>query len=71
MPRYDAGYERERLARELADWKASGFIDSRIAQRWDRRVKRLARVAKRPLAEMREDLERDAEAILAECDEAR
>ena len=62
----DAGEEREALARELAAWMAAGYRESRQAWRWHRGTRCLARVAGLPVAEVVEDLQRDAEALAEE-----
>ena len=63
---YDALAEREKLAYALAAWKTAGWTDSKKAEWWHRRVRRLARACAMPLSKVMADLERDAEAILAE-----
>lgn len=65
---YDAGAEREALAHELARWKAAGFIASERAWRWHRRVRRLAVICRLPLAEVKVNLDTDADGILANDD---
>ena len=55
-----------RIARELAAWMAAGYRESRQAWRWHRRTRFLARVARLPVAEVVEDLQRDAEALAAQ-----
>jgi len=63
---YDAGREREALARDLADWLMGGFWPSAKAQRWWRRVRRLARTVHYTVPGMVADLDADARAIMAE-----
>jgi hypothetical protein len=65
MQTYDAGYEREALANDLARWKAAGFIASASAWRWERRLRRLAKATGFPLAEVRAEINTDADLILS------
>jgi len=67
MKTYDAGDERETLARELADWKAAGFTDSGRAWRWHRRVRRLAKACGMTVEAVTADLNADVESILTEA----
>ena len=61
MRTYDAGLEREWLAERLASWQARGCIESAAAERFNRRVRRLARVVgwsrDRVLAQAQSDAE--------------
>jgi hypothetical protein len=61
MTNYDAGLEREWLAERLASWQARGFIESAVADQFNRRVRRLARVVgwsrDRVLAQAQSDAE--------------
>jgi len=63
---YDAGRQRETLARDLADWMAAGFWPSAKARRWWRRLRRLARATGQTEDAAYADLEADAAAIMAE-----
>ena len=63
---YDALAEREQLAHALAAWKTAGWTDSRKAEWWHRRARRLARACALPLSKVMGDLDRDAEMIMAE-----
>jgi hypothetical protein len=65
MAIYDAGLERERLATALADWQARGFVPPESARRFDRRLKRLARVVGISRDELLNEIKTDAEAIQA------
>ena len=62
---YDAYEERQKLAQDLADWLMAGFWPSPKAQRWWRRVRRLARATGQTQTGAYADLRADAEAILA------
>jgi len=68
MKTYDAGNERETLARELADWKAAGFMDSGRARRWHRRTRRLAKACGMTRDFVISTLNADAELILNEAE---
>ena len=68
MKTYDAGTERETLARELALWKAAGFIDGERAARWHRRTRRLAKTCRMTIESINADLNADAEMMLAEAE---
>jgi len=57
---YDAGDEREALARELAAWNATGWMESQRAWRWHRRVRILARVIGMPVDQVVGNLRQDA-----------
>ena len=63
---FDSCEERQKLAHALAAWKTAGWVASGKATWWHRRVRRLARACAMPLSKVMADLERDAEAILAE-----
>jgi hypothetical protein len=65
MRTYDAGYEREALAHNLAHWKSAGFIGADRAARWERRLRRLAKATGLRLAEARAEINADADLILA------
>ena len=67
MKTYDAGDERETLARELADWKAAGFMESGRARRWHRRTRRLAKACGMTRDFVISTLNADAEYILSEA----
>ena len=61
---FDAYEERQKLAHALAAWKTAGWTDSKKAEWWHRRVRRLARACAMPLSKVMADLEADAQAIL-------
>ena len=61
---FDACEERQRLAHALAAWKTIGWMESRQARWWHRRVRRLARACAMPFSQVMADLERDAQAII-------
>ena len=61
----DAGLLREHLASELARWRAEGFWSPSQVERFYRHVRLLARLARRPRAEVYRDLEADADALEA------
>ncbi|MCK6466529.1 MAG: hypothetical protein L6Q93_17050 [Phycisphaerae bacterium] len=63
---YDAGLERERLAKDMADWMAAKFIPFQRAQRIERRIRIQARVTGLSVEQIREDIRNDARAMLAE-----
>lgn len=65
MASYDAGLEREALARELAEWQAAGFISGAKAERWNRRVRILAKRTGFLAAAVTNDLLADAGRIRA------
>jgi hypothetical protein len=60
----DAGRQREQLTQDLADWLMAGFWPSTKAQRWSRRLRRLAKATGRAHDAVYKDLRRDAEVIL-------
>jgi hypothetical protein len=60
MKTYDAGREREWLATTLAAYRAMGFIDARMARRWEHRLRMLARALRRPVGEVRRTIYTDA-----------
>ena len=61
---FDSCEERQKLAHALAAWKTAGWTDSKKAEWWYRRVRRLTRACAMPLSKVMADLDRDAEAIL-------
>ncbi|MFO8011897.1 MAG: hypothetical protein R6X20_01190 [Phycisphaerae bacterium] len=61
---YDAGRQREQLTQDLADWLMGGFWPSPKAQRWWRRLRRLAKATGQTHDAVYKDLRRDAEVIL-------
>ena len=63
---YDAGREREELTQDLADWLMAGFWPSAKAQRWWRRLRRLAKATGQTPDAVYNDLRRDAEVGLKE-----
>lgn len=63
---YDAGLEREALAKDMADWMAAEFIPFKRAQRIERRILRQARMTGLSVETIREDIRADARAMLAE-----
>ena len=67
--KYDAGKEREALARILAAWTGSGWLDGRQAARFCARSARLAKATRMSKAQVEAELRQDAMAILATDDE--
>ena len=63
MARYDAYAERRQLARELADWRAIGFISTDRAASWTRRARRLGEITGRSFTQIVEDLSGDVDMI--------
>ena len=63
---YDSGLERERLAKDMADWMAAEFIPFQRAQRIERRIRMQARMTGLSIERVREDIRSDARAMLAE-----
>ena len=61
---FDAYEERQKLAHALAAWKTAGWTDSKKAEWWYRRVRRLVRACRMPFSKVMADLEADASAIL-------
>jgi len=66
----DAGRQREQLTRDLADWLMAGFWPSAKAQRWWRRLRRLAKATGQTHDAVYNALRRDAAAIMVENREA-
>ncbi|MCK6466347.1 MAG: hypothetical protein L6Q93_16080 [Phycisphaerae bacterium] len=63
---YDAGLERERLARDMAYWMSVDSISLDRAERIERRIQRQARMTGLSVERIREDIRTDARAMLAE-----
>ena len=61
----DAGEQREYLGEQLADWIEAEFWSTPRARAFHRRAKILAASAGMPRAELMNELQADAEAILA------
>jgi len=60
----DAGRQREQLTQDLADWLMAGFWPSPKAQRWSRRLRRLAKATGQTEDAVYADLNQDALALL-------
>lgn len=62
MMSFDAGAEREQLVHFMANWLAMEYVHTSLAERFYRRVRRLAKKTGLSYAQVMSDIRSDAEA---------